>query len=238
MLDLSTLSRLQKSLTTYFIILFTARRNFIPILSVYYLTLPNATAAQIGLYTGAGYIASFFLNVPAGRFADKFGYRKTLILTKIFLVGSSLCFLFWQSFYGFLFGSIFASLGMDAFMSGTGSSFLRDTLTTLGRKTEYKKVSSAMRANVSLLSVIFIVGLPFLTQYDIRLPLAIGLAFDVIGLIASFFLFSPSKEVGDIQSHDTKSIKELIKEVRGTAFFSTCSFLSDYSWMSYGRYSF
>ncbi len=113
---------------------------------------------------------------------------------------------------------------MDAFMSGTGSSFLRDTLTALGRKTEYKKVSSAMRANVSLLSVIFIVGLPFLTQYDIRLPLAIGLAFDVIGLIASFFLFSPSKEGGEIQSHNAKSIKELIKEVRGTAFFPLALF--------------
>lgn len=38
-------------LRAYFLVLFTGRRNFIPILSVYYLTLPNTDAAELGLYT-------------------------------------------------------------------------------------------------------------------------------------------------------------------------------------------
>lgn len=184
----------EKGFRAYFLVLFTSRRNFIPILSAYYLTLPNSTASEIGLYTGAGYLASLLLNIPAGMIADRFGYKNTLILTKIFLVASSIMFLFSHSFTGFLIGSVFSSLGANAFYSGTGSAFLRDTLSEMNRKTEYKKISSAIKADVSLISVVFIIGLPFLTQFDIRLPLLAGAIIDIIGLFAVFALKSPKKE--------------------------------------------
>jgi hypothetical protein len=42
---------LEANIWKHFIILFTARRNFIPILSIYYLSLPNTKAQEIGFYT-------------------------------------------------------------------------------------------------------------------------------------------------------------------------------------------
>lgn len=36
----------------FFLYLLSQRRNFIPILSIYYLTLPDTTANQIGIFTG------------------------------------------------------------------------------------------------------------------------------------------------------------------------------------------
>lgn len=92
----------EKGFRSYFLVLLTGRRNFIPILSAYYLTLPNSNAAEIGLYTGLGFLASFIFNVPAGIIADRFGYKRTLICAKILLIGSSAAFLFSNGFYGFV----------------------------------------------------------------------------------------------------------------------------------------
>lgn len=83
-----------------------------------------------------------------------------------------------------------------------------------------------MKANVSLLSIAFIVGLPFLTVYDIRLPLAIALALDIIGFVASLFLPSPPKEGGEIIHHNSKNVLALIKETSGTAFVPLALFSS------------
>lgn len=46
------LSGIESNLWKYFLVNLTSRRQFIPILSVYFLTLPHAQANQIGLYTG------------------------------------------------------------------------------------------------------------------------------------------------------------------------------------------
>lgn len=46
------LSGIESNLWKYLLVNLTTRRNFIPILSVYFLTLPNTHASQIGLYSG------------------------------------------------------------------------------------------------------------------------------------------------------------------------------------------
>ncbi len=214
-------------LRTYFVVLLTARRNFIPILSVYYLTLPSTDAAQIGLYTGLGFLASFFLNVPAGMLADKYGYRRTLIFTKILLLSSSLSFVFADGFLGFILGAVLGSLGADAFMSGTGSSYLRDHLDMRGLGSEYKKISSRLKGDISLLSIGLIIALPFLTHFDIRLPLMIGAGIDLIGLIASFFLpetHSTARKSASDSDTPKKSLFALLRELKGGLFLPLAAF--------------
>jgi hypothetical protein len=56
---------LHANIWKYFIVQFTNRRNFIPILSIYYLTLPNAHANEVGLYTGIGFFAAMLMQLPA-----------------------------------------------------------------------------------------------------------------------------------------------------------------------------
>lgn len=43
---------IESNLWKYVLIQMTNRRSFLPILSIYYLTLPNANAQEIGIYTG------------------------------------------------------------------------------------------------------------------------------------------------------------------------------------------
>jgi hypothetical protein len=61
---------IESNIWKYFLIQFTNRRNFIPILSVYFLTLADTHANQIGLYTGIGYIAAMLMQMPSGYIAD------------------------------------------------------------------------------------------------------------------------------------------------------------------------
>jgi len=42
----------ENNIWKFFIFSLSQRRNFIPLLSIYFLTLPNTHANQIGLYTG------------------------------------------------------------------------------------------------------------------------------------------------------------------------------------------
>ena len=68
---------------------FTNRRNFIPILSVYFLTLSNTHANQIGIYMGIGYVAAMIMQMPSGYIADHYGQKSALIISKALLVLST-----------------------------------------------------------------------------------------------------------------------------------------------------
>ena len=70
-MKLNSIDAMTSNLWKYFLVNFTGRRHFIPILSVYFLTLPGTTAHQIGLYTGIGYLASMIMQLPAGMIADR-----------------------------------------------------------------------------------------------------------------------------------------------------------------------
>ncbi len=80
------------------------------------------------------------------------------------------------------------SLGNDAFNSGIANVFLKRTLESLGRGSEFRKVSSGISGNVALTSIVFIVLLPFLTPIDIHLPIIVGLFLDIVGLLTVFSL--------------------------------------------------
>lgn len=206
----------ESNLWKYFLIQFTNRRNFIPILSVYYLTLPNTEANEIWLFTGIGFVAAMLMQMPSGYIADHYWQKNALIIAKILIILSSVCYLFGENFWIFCLGSICMSLGLNAFSSGTTSSFLKWTLEKLGRGKEFRKISSYISGNVSLSSIIFIVWLPFLTAIDIRLPLLIWLITDILGFIVVLSLTPVHTK---IEKHEKKWIFTLIGELRWKRFF-------------------
>ena len=184
---------LQSNIWKYFLFSLTWRRQFFPILAIYFLTLPNSTAQQIGFYSAVGAIVAFFLEIPSGYFADRFGHKKTLILAKVFLLLSTFFFVIANSFPYFVLGSMFLSLGF-AFASGTNSAFMHETLSALKREKEYGKLMSKIGANVSLLSGLLMFLLPMLTAISIRLPLQVNLGFDIIGVFIAISFCNPRKK--------------------------------------------
>jgi MFS family permease len=157
------------------------------------LTLPNTTAHQIGIYTGLGYLASFLFEIPSGYIADRFGHKKTLVIEKILMALGLVAFFMANSLPLFILGSVLMSIGFS-FHSGTGSAFMHNTLTALGREKEYTRVMSKLLANVSIVSAILVALLPFTTTISIKLPLVINIVFDVIGLFVVFSLTAPPQQ--------------------------------------------
>ena len=218
---------LSSNLWKYFVILFTNRRNFIPILSVYYLTLPNTYANEVWIYTGIGYVTAMIFQIPSWYIADRWWQKNTIILAKIFLIFSSVLFLFGDNLYAFILWALCMSLGANSFSGGTLSSFLKWTLERLDRGNEFRHVSSKIAWNVSLLSVIFIVWLPFLTTIDIRLPLFVGLILDIVWFIIATQLVGVHTP---IEKHEQKPFFVLLWEVFKTQFFWYALFAGVITW--------
>ncbi len=113
------------------------------------------------------------------------------------------------------------SLGANAFSSGTTSSFLKGTLEKLGRGSEYRVVASKISGNVSLPSIALIVGLPFLTNISIRIPLYVGIGVDILGLLVALSLFPIHTK---IEKHEKKRLLPIFRELRHSGFFSYAIF--------------
>lgn len=213
---------LKSNLWKYFLFILTNRRNYIPILAIYFLTLPSTTAQQIGLFTGIGWFVGFLLEIPSGYISDRFGHKKTLILAKFFMLFSTLFFVFGKSIPYFVLGSSFIALGF-AFTSGTAGALLHNTLIGLKREKEYGEIGGKLRAKASLVSAVMILALPLLTKISLLMPIKIYLIFDVIGIFVAFSLVSPKMKY-DAEDVEGEKLWSLLKRFKGTGFYTTAIF--------------
>lgn len=216
-------TELKSNIWKYFLLILTNRRNYIPILAIYFLTLPNTTAQQIGLYLGIGWLAGFLLEIPSGYISDKFGHKKTLILAKFSMLISTLFFIFGSSLPHYILGSSFIAIGF-AFTSGTKEAFFHNTLVELKREKHYGNMSGKIRAKVSLVSAGMILALPLLTKISLVMPIKIYLIFDLIGILTAFSLYSPKMKYG-AEDKEGEKIWSQLKRFKGTGFYTTSLFI-------------
>jgi len=214
---------LKSNIWKYFLLILTNRRNYIPILSIYFLTLPNTTAQQIGLFTGIGWIVGFLLEIPSGYISDTIGHKKTLILAKFFMLISTLFFVFGKSIVFFTLGSSFIALGF-AFTSGTSGAFLHNTLVGLKKEKEYGDIDGKIKAKASFVSAAMILVLPLLTSISLLMPIQIYLIFDVIGIFVAISLCTPKMKY-DADDIEGEKLWSLMKSFRGTGFYTISLFL-------------
>jgi MFS family permease len=193
-------------------------------MSIYYLSLPDTTAQQIGRYTAMGYIFSLIFQIPAGMIGDKFGNKIPLVISKICLLCSSLMLVIGDNFRYFLVASVMISLGQGVFSTGKISAFLHDTLGEMRKENDFVKVSSRMRGRISLISVFFIIGLPFFTSISLVFPFIIGLGIDIIGLIVAFSLFPVGGSKKKKEPISIAEVKQTLKESKGSLLFPVILF--------------
>ena len=214
---------LESNIWKFFIFNLTQRRHYVAILSIFFLTLPDTTAKQIGIYSLAGYLASFILEIPSGYLSDRIGHKKILVLSKILLLFSILSFIYATSLIYFIIGSVlFASSA--AFESGTTSAFMHNTFIELKREKEYVKIMSKISANASLVAAFLILILPFTTKISIVFPLKINFVLDVIGLFVALSFVSPKEKI-TAQNEEPLPLKNLFKKLYGTGFYLMSVFL-------------
>lgn len=204
--------RLRRNIPKMFWFSLTHRRHYIPILSLLFVAQPSLEARQLGIYMLAGSITAFFMEIPSGYLADRVGHKRTLVLSKLFLLISTTLFLLAHGLALFVLGSIFLSLSF-AFLSGTQSAFVHNTLYGLRREKEYTKVMSKIGANASGFSVVLLALLPLFTKISLSFPLIINLAFDAAGLFLALSLAEPPQE----RALQRDSFKSIFNDVKAAA---------------------
>lgn len=199
------------------------KRIYVAMLGAFYLTIPNVTAETIGIILLTGSLAGFLFEIPSGYLADKVGHKKTLVLSRVLLLLSTLFFLFADSILWLLLGSTFLSLGL-AFLSGTLGAFMHETLRGLGREDGYTKLMGKMSSIGFAVPIIFIVLVPFLISIDFRAPFIAGTVFDIIGLVVATSLVAPRVPQESVDEIRATNFVQVLKEGYGLGYFKYAIF--------------
>ena len=228
---------LQSNIWKITVYLTTNKRIFIALLGAYYLSIPGVTAESIGIILLLSSVAGFLMEIPSGYFSDKIGHKKALVLSRVLMAFSSAFFLFAQNIYLLILGAVFFSFA-TSFLTGTLAAFMHETLRGLGKEKDYTKIMGKIRSISMILPIALAVSVPFLIETSFKLPFAIALAIDLIGLIVAISLVVPKTTKSEIQEIATTNFKQVLTEGLRLGFFKYALFSSIIGGFLFGVVSF
>ncbi len=199
------------------------KRIFVAILGAYYLTIDGVTPQVIGMIALCGSLASFILAIPSGYVSDKIGHKQALIVSRVAMLLSSVCFFFANDIDFLILATVIMSMGM-AFNSGTGSAFMHETLKGLGRDKEYSAVMGKIGSIGFGVPIALTVLVPFLVSVSYKLPFLIMGIVDIVGLLAVLSLAKPPVSQEDIEEMKASNFKMVIREAWQLKYFTIAIF--------------
>jgi MFS family permease len=158
-----------------------------PILVISLQSLAHMSLPDIYFMESAVMITCVALDIPAGALADVIGRKKTLIIGRLFLLGSIIGFATMSSPVGAWVSNIIWSIGY-AFQSGADHAFLGNVLKEARIGKSFMKVDGRATGSKYLLIAACSLAVGPLAEIDLRLPLFLSIPFVIIPLISSFFL--------------------------------------------------
>ena len=97
------------------------------------------TITQVMILQAIYSLAVAIFEIPSGYLADRFGRKKTIVLSTILTFTGYIIFSFYNEFYSFAIAQILVGIG-GSLMSGSDSALLYDTLIEEGEKKIYTKI--------------------------------------------------------------------------------------------------
>ncbi len=216
-------NKIQSNIWKYTIASVANKRIFVAILGAYYLTIEGVTPQTIGIIALCGSFASFIFEIPSGYVSDKIGHKQALVVSRLAMLASSLCFLVADSPTLLMLASVIMSIGM-AFDSGTGSAFMHETLTALGREKEYSSVVGKISSIGFAVPIFLTVLIPFFVEISYKIPFLVMGVVDIIGLIAVLSLTRPPVKSEHIEEIQASNFKMVMKEAYSLNYFTIALF--------------
>lgn len=210
--------QLEANVWKYVLILIANKRMFASIMTVYFLLAPDVDARGLGILLLIGQVAGFILEIPSGYVSDKLGHKRAIVLARIFLIVSDVLFIACNGLYGFALASVFLSAG-SAFMSGTMSAFMHETLRALGKENQYASIIGKARSIGFGVPAVLMAGLPFLIVYSFKLPFIIVLILDVISLLVACSLTHPPVSPEEVKEVGVTNFFQVLQEGYRYGFF-------------------
>lgn len=169
--------------------------------------------SQIFLIESIYMIGIIFLEIPWGVFADKFGYKKTLVLANFIFLMSKVIFFKANSFYMFLFERLLLAVAISG-LSGCDSTLLYLSLD----KEENSERAFAKYEFFSNLG--FLLG-SFMSTFIINISMDLSAFFTIIPYAFASFISLFLKDInikGEERVGIVKNIKNILMK-RGMLFF-------------------
>ena len=116
----------------------TSLEFFAPVIVIFWQSR-GLSMSQIMLLQSIYAICVVVLELPTGAFADRFGKRPSLILGSFISSMAAFTYSLGQNFGHFVVAETLFAFGI-AFISGADKAFIHETLSSLSREEEYKKV--------------------------------------------------------------------------------------------------
>lgn len=208
---------LESNFAKFAALLVVDKRVYGAILSLFYLSMPNVETQHIGIILLLGCLAGFVFEIPSGYVADKIGHKNTIILSRIFMIISTLSYILSTNIYFLFVGAIFFSLAI-ACMTGSSTAFMYDTLKKLNREDEYSKIIGKASSIGYIIPTIFMMSASFLAQYDFKYIFAVSLVLDILGLIIAISLVDVKHSAEHKQEVKNTKFKSVFKEFFNTGF--------------------
>jgi len=193
---------MQSNIRKIFMYIFTWRRNFRPLVPIFYMTLEWSSLAHFWFLSAISMGMWLLCEIPTGYLSDRIGHKKTLVMWKIAMVISTLFLLIWASFWHFSLYYVFFSLALSL-RSWTLQAFSQEVFEELGKWDQYGMVMWKIKGNASLLSIVLIIVYPILFAFDPYWAFWTAMVVDILWLILSLLLVSPKN-----------SFKKVAKDVR------------------------
>lgn len=199
------------------------KRIFVAILGAYYLTIDGVTPQVIGTIALCGSIASFLFEIPSGYISDKVGHKQALIISRIAMLLSSICFFLAEHTVWLILATVIMGAGA-AFNSGTGSAFMHETLKGLNRENEYSTIMGRISSIGFAVPIFLTVSVPFLVSISYKIPFLLMGIIDIIGLIAVLNLVTPPVTPEHIEEVQASNLKQVIQEGYRLSYFTIAVF--------------
>ena len=185
------------------------KRVSMPIIIIYFL-LNNLSLTQVGILAAVMAIATIITEIHGGIFADIYGRKLSLALHSVFGILTMFFYFIGNSFEYFLIASITYGLA-GAFISGTRNSILYDTLLKKKKEKDFKKYSGKIMFYSHIFNAFFLLIIPVIYVFNVKLPFLIGILFFAISLIAAILLTEPQNNNKDKSIN--KKLFSALKEI-------------------------
>ncbi|MFH0701018.1 MAG: MFS transporter [Candidatus Woesearchaeota archaeon] len=184
-------SKLSSNLWKYYLFTSLAKFSFYtPIIQLFYLA-NNITIFKIAILGMVWSITRLILEIPSSILADRWGRKKTILLSFLFAVFQIITLIIVTEYWGFLIASV-CSAASFAFFSGTDIAFFYDNLKVLKREKEFDKLWARQEIYQQIPLIIAFVSSGFLFNLYPTLPFQLSLIFLLASVIVIITLKEPS----------------------------------------------
>lgn len=181
----------------YYVFRALLKRFILPILILYGLDR-GLTLSELSLIAAVGSVISFVFEIPSGAIADRFGHRRTLVVS---MLGQALSMLLYLggSFWWILFGTA-TYFGFGCLMTGTAEAFFYERIKQLGLVDKHAKLYGAGKGFATGVSVVSMLLAGVFYEIAWYLPFLIG----VLQFVVAAFVISSMGETHDEISVEKK----------------------------------